>query len=86
MDIATSGTHNNEEIREKIRHAMHEVFKEEITNDFDKYKSNRWDSFAHLDLMVVLEKEFAVSFTPEEIGGVFSFEDVVNVVISKLHA
>ncbi len=86
MEVSTLGTYENQEVREKIRHAMHEVFKEEITDDFDKYKSNRWDSFSHLDLMVLLEKEFNISFTPEEIGSTFSFEDVVNVVISKLHA
>lgn len=86
MDITEPGTHDSGEVREKIRHAMHEVFKEEIADDFDKYKNSRWDSFAHLDLMVALEKEFAVSFTPEEIGSIFSFEDVVNVVSGKLHA
>lgn len=68
---------------EKIREIMQEIFQEEITEDFSKYTTEKWDSFAHLDLMVRLEEEFHVSFTPDEIGSMESFREIVETVEGK---
>ncbi len=85
MEIADQEHNGFYTIRERIRQIMRDLFDEDITDDFSKDKSDKWDSLGHLNLIVLLENEFAISFTPEEIGGVFSFEDIVNIVSSKLH-
>ena len=44
----------------------------------------KWDSMAHLNLIVELESEFGVSFEPEEIGEMQSYEQVIKVLKNKL--
>lgn len=44
----------------------------------------KWDSMAHLNLIVELESEFGVSFEPDEIGEMQSYEQVIKVLKNKL--
>ena len=37
-----------------------------------------------LDLIVRIEQEFNISFTPDEIGGISSYKDLVKVVNEKI--
>ena len=43
-----------------------------------------WDSMNHLNLVVELEMEFGMSLEPEEIGRMISFQDVKEIITSKL--
>ena len=63
---------------------MNEIFKEEITEDFSKFTTDKWDSFMQLDLIVRIEQEFNISFTPDEIGEISSYKDLVKVVNEKI--
>lgn len=85
MEIAYQEHNKFNKVKEKIRHIIRNLFDEDIADDFNKSKSDKWDSLGHLNLIVSLENEFSISFTPEEIGGIFSFEDLVNTVSSKFH-
>lgn len=70
-------------MEERVRKVFERTFKTDIDEDFNKFSTDKWDSFAHLDLIVSLEQEFNVSFTPNEIGSISSFLDVVNILKSK---
>ena len=72
------------ELKTKIKKIMEEIFEENITDDFDKFKAKNWDSFMHLDLVVKLEEEFGISFSPEEIGMMNSLDNILNVITCKL--
>ena len=70
-------------MEERIKEVFEKTFKTEVDENFNKFSTDKWDSFAHLDLIVSLEQEFNVSFTPSEIGSISSFLDVVNVLKNK---
>jgi acyl carrier protein len=43
-----------------------------------------WDSMSHLNLVIALEQEFGVSFTPEEMEQLVSFRHILQILASKL--
>ena len=70
-------------MEEKVKQIFEKEFKMEIDENFDKISTDKWDSFTHLDLMVALEKEFNVEFTPSEMGSISSYLDVIKVLKEK---
>jgi len=70
-------------MEEKVKEIFEKEFKVEIDENFDKFSTDKWDSFAHLNLMVALEKEFNVEFTPNEMGSISSYLDVIKVLKEK---
>lgn len=70
-------------MEEKVKEIFEKIFKMSIDDSFDKFSIDEWDSFAHLDLIVALEQEFNVSFTPSEIGSISSYLDVINILKNK---
>lgn len=71
-------------MEERVKEIFEKEFKMEIDESFDKTTTEKWDSFKHLDLVVALEKEFNISFTPNEIGTIASYKDVVDILNDKL--
>lgn len=67
----------------KIKSIMKQIFNQDINDDFSKNDTDKWDSFAHLDLIVKLEQEFNISFSPEEIGSIESYNDIKRIIDSK---
>lgn len=66
-------------MEDRILDIMREVFGvEDIDETCSQKNCGKWDSLAHLNLIVELETEFGVSFEPEDIGEMTSFEDVVS--------
>lgn len=45
-----------------------------------------WDSLKHLDIVLALEQEFGVQFSPEEIEQLLSVELMVALLAEKLQA
>lgn len=43
-----------------------------------------WDSLRHLNICFSLEGEFDIMFTPEEMTKMKSFEDIINIISTKL--
>ena len=70
-------------MEEKVKEIFEKEFKVEIDENFDKLSTDKWDSFTHLNLMVALEKEFNVEFTPSEMGSISSYLDVIKVLKEK---
>ena len=71
-------------MEDKIKEVLAEIFGEKISDDFSKESTDKWDSLTHLDLIVKLEEEFGVSFTPDEIGSIESYQDIKKILNDKL--
>jgi acyl carrier protein len=74
-------------MHEKIKQIMADI----LSLDFDRIdgstlKDNTatWDSLNHINLVVALEQEFGLSFDLQEIESMCSYDDIVQVVDSKL--
>ena len=54
------------------------------TDDIDATVSaencSRWDSIAHLNLVIELETQFGLSLEPEEIAQITSFQDIMRIL------
>lgn len=72
-------------MEQKILDIMKSVFRTDAIDETCSQRNcEKWDSMNHLNLVVELEMEFGVSFEPEEIAKMQSFEEVVRVVKSKM--
>ena len=68
-------------IKEKIVKIMTEVFEIEISqvnDDICQKNTGQWDSLNHLNLIVQIEEELDVSFTPEQIGAMTSLVKILE--------
>ena len=64
---------------------MKRVFEaENIDETCSQVTCEKWDSMAHLNLVIELESEFEVSLEPEEIGEMQSYKDIVSVLKRKV--
>lgn len=72
-------------MEEKILNILKKVFElTEVNETCSQQTCEVWDSLHHLDLIVELESEFGISFEPEEIAHMKSYDDVARIVSSKL--
>lgn len=73
-------------MEDRIREIMAEVFElspDKLLGSFKQEDIDEWDSLRHLNLIVELETAFDVSYEPEEIGEMHSFDAVVNLTRQK---
>ena len=56
----------------------------EINEDTNPENLRQWDSLAHVQLLVLLEKEFSIEINPEEGMDLESFKMVCEFVNKKL--
>ena len=54
-----------------------------ITESTTAADVEEWDSLTHIQLIVAVEKHFAVKFTSREINGFKTVGDLCNAVLSK---
>ena len=57
--------------------------KEGITSDTSPATIENWDSMGHLMLVLDLEQQFGVEFSPEEVENLSSVSAIVNVLHGK---
>lgn len=57
---------------------------EDIDNSCSQETCFKWDSMAHLNLILELEDVFDISLEPEEIAEMTSYESVFRIVSKKL--
>lgn len=69
---------------EKIKDIFRDTLQRDIKDDLLQKNEDRWDSFAHLDIVTRLEEEFRVSFTPNEIGDMVSLNNTIAIVRKKI--
>ena len=79
---------NNNEIIEKIREFLvdeFEVEEEKITPDANLKLTLGLDSLDYIDLVVVIESNFAFKVKPEDFIGISTYQDFCNYVISRVN-
>ena len=72
-------------MKERILGVMRNVFEDtNIDTSCSQKTCKAWDSMNHLNLVVELEIEFGVFLEPEEIGRMLCYQDVYDIISSKL--
>ena len=80
---------NNNEIIEKVREFLVEEFEVEadkITPEANLKATLGLDSLDYIDLVVVIESNFAFKVKPEDFVGITTFQDFCDYVISRVNA
>lgn len=80
---------NNNEIIEKVREFLVEEFEVEadkITPEANLKATLGLDSLDYIDLVVVIESNFAFKVKPEDFTGITTFQDFCDYVISRVNA
>ena len=74
---------------EHVRRIVADIFNlpcEQITPASSPDTITGWDSLQHLNIVLALEQEFALQFTPEEIEQMLTVELIADLVEEKLGA
>ena len=72
-------------MEQRVLELMKSVFQTDVVDETcSQQNCEKWDSMNHLNLIVELELEFGVSFEPEEIAVMRSYQDVLRILKSKL--
>ena len=71
-------------MEKRILEIMRSVFQTDVIDETCSQRNcEKWDSMNHLNLIVELEMEYGVSFEPEEIAQMRSYDEVVQFVKNK---
>ena len=71
-------------MEQKILSVLKETFELDTVDATCSQKTcDVWDSMGQLNLIADLEDAFDVSFEPEEIGAIRSYDDIVRILKSK---
>jgi acyl carrier protein len=76
----------NTPLLESVRRIASDVFEvpeEQLTAQSSPDNVETWDSIHHLNMVLALEQEFGVQFTPEEIEQLLSVELIAALVEEK---
>jgi acyl carrier protein len=80
---------SNEDIISKINDFLVEEFEveaEKITPGANLKETLELDSLDYIDLVVVIESNFAFKVKPEDFVGIVTFQDFYNYVASRVNA
>ena len=73
-------------MEKKVLNIIKEVFElEDIDNNVSLNNCFKWDSMNHLNLILEIEMEFDVSFTPDEIAEITSASNILTLLKKKLN-
>lgn len=71
---------------DRVRRVFSDVFQvplDQVTMQSSPETIPSWDSLQHLNLVLALEQEFRIQFTPEEVEQLLSVEVAANVLEEK---
>lgn len=74
-------------IEQQVKEIVSRIFKIEmsqIQSDFSQENINDWDSLKHLNLVVALEKKFAIQIEPDEIAIMYDLKSIINLINAKI--
>ena len=75
------------EIQLKIKQIMAVIFdttEENISDDAEPLKIDKWDSLNHLQLIVALEQEFNIKFSDDELTELLNLALITTIIQSKI--
>lgn len=73
-------------VRERVRRIVSDVFAvpvDQVTDESSPETIEAWDSMAHLNLVLSLEQEFAITFDLNEIAELTSVPAIVERITSQ---
>ena len=73
-------------VRERVRRIVSDVFAvpvDQVTDEASPETIEAWDSLAHLNLVLSLEQEFAITFDLNEIAELTSVPAIVDRITSR---
>ena len=76
-------------IVDRVQRLASDVFEvplEKITPESSPDGIESWDSLHHLSLVLALEQEFGIEFTPEEIEQLLTIDLIASLVAEKVEA
>jgi acyl carrier protein len=76
-----------EELLERIQYIAADIFSlsaNQITSTSSSETVEQWDSLQHLNLILALEEEFGVQFTPRDIENMLDIEAIISIIQEKL--
>lgn len=74
-------------MKDKIKNILADILEiniENITDDMSQDNFKKWDSLTHLRIIVALEEFFKISYTPKEIGQMYTLQKLVNITEVKI--
>lgn len=77
---------NKDEVSEKLANILSTVFEKTISvrDNFSMESSDDWTSLKHIELIVMLEEEFEISFEPEIISELTSQQKLFEYIERQL--
>ncbi len=77
---------NKNKISEKLANILSTVFEKTILtgDNFSMESGDEWTSLKHIELIVMLEEEFEISFEPEMIPELTSQQKLLEYIEKKL--
>lgn len=72
----------NQDIRSRAAVVLAEVMETNIAADDNPNRNelHNWDSLKHLELILLLEEEFQIRFSAEQVSRVESLNDIVSIL------
>ena len=76
-----------EQVLNKLKHIFKEVFtnvKIDVTRELSAADVDEWDSLAHINIIIAIEKEFKISFLLEELDNQKKVGDTIDQILKKI--
>jgi len=70
-------------LNDKIFKILSEILEEPIDINTTRNNSNNWDSINQIKIILMLQTEFSVSFSAQEISDIHSVQDIINIISQK---
>lgn len=77
---------NRDDILNKLKDVLEEVLDiscDSITEDSVRQDIEEWDSLAHINVVMELEKELGIKFSLEEINKMIDVKRIIDIVSEK---
>jgi acyl carrier protein len=71
-------------LNDKIFKILSEILEEPIDINTTRNNSNNWDSINQIKIILMLQTEFSVSFSAQEISDIHSVKDITNIISQKI--
>ena len=84
MECMVNNLMVNEKKIKKILSDILKIKTSSINNKTTHEKIKSWDSVAHLHIVMALENNFKVSFTPNEVVSLLSYSKIMSVLKKKI--
>ncbi len=78
---------DDSELRARLTEIFHEIFDDdtiEIHDEMTAAEVEEWDSLNHINLIVAVERSFAVKFTTTEVGNLANIGEFIALLKGKL--